>query len=194
MYTNIYVYIHIYSIIFPTILACCSPFLECCNLCCSLTTLQHTLQCKLQHIRTIQHTIHRILQLVRGVRSNICIFHACLFALWYSILQCVAVCCSVLQCVAAAVYRLLAHNSSSDNSSWLIIVSSWLNCAALGVAKCCCTRRCALCGGRSIMEGDCIVCMQCITVCCSMLQSVRWRMHVSWRSKHQGSILYCTIQ
>jgi len=79
------------------------------------------------------------------------------------VLQCVEVCCSVLQCAAMCweqfpnpyAYRLRA--SSSEEAKNVAVCCSVLQCATV-----CCSKNVAVC---------CSV-LQCVAVCCSVLQCV----------------------
>ena len=82
-----------------------------------------------------------------------------------SVLQCVAVCCSVLQCVVVPV-------GGNSHVAWVAVFCSVLQC----VAVCCRVLQCVVVpvGGNSHVACVAVCCrvLQCVTVCCRVLQSV----------------------
>ena len=70
-------------------------------------------------------------------------------------LQCVAVCCSVLQCVSGCVFE---HDRNMDTGAWCVaVLCSMLQC----VVVCCSV-------------------LQCVAVCCSVLVAVSLNMTEIW--------------
>ena len=90
-------------------------------------------------------------------------------------LQCVAVCCSVSQCVQCVVTTFVATDSADVVTTLQVCVA--LCCSALlCVAVCCNVLQCvALCCSVLQCVAVCCSVLQCVAVCCSVLQCVVFR-------------------
>jgi len=94
------------------------------------------------------------------------------------VLQCVAVCCSVLQCVAVSVGTLITPQNASHQTSHVrcVCVCDVLWCVLQCIAVCCRVQGVTVC---------CSV-LQCVAVCCSVLQCVAVCCSVSGHSHHSA--------
>jgi len=86
------------------------------------------------------------------------------------VLQCVAVCCSVLQCVAVLFEANATHRNSMVQR--VAVCYSVLQCVAVCFSVFQCVAPCL----RLECVGVCWSVLQCFTVCCSVLQFVRRHM------------------
>jgi len=87
-----------------------------------------------------------------------------------SVLQCVAVCCSVLQCVADSVLQCVAVCCGVLRCVAVccsVLSSAADSCVAEGVLRCV-----AVCFSVLQCVAVCCSVLQCVAVCCSVLQSV----------------------
>ena len=135
------------------------------------------------------------------------LIHMCVMTHSHTCYDCVAVCCSVLQCVAVLdpltclPCLILCHDSfvhvpslihfcrcSQNGSLWWTLLAKKVVCVAVCcsvlqcVAVCCSVLQCvAVC--CSVLQCIAVCCsvLQCVAVCCSVLQCTAVYRSVSWQ-------------
>jgi len=110
------------------------------------------------------------------------------------LLQCVAVCCSVLQCVAVLSLRVteglnilswpLPSQAAALFAERVTVCCSVLQCIAerCSVAVCCSAKRATVSTASGPFCRACCSVLQCVAVCCSVLQCVAVYCSVCQRS------------
>jgi len=130
-------------------------------------TLQDWMQHTATHCNTLQHTATLQEHSARPSHLQADIFKSQLAIqvteLHDFVLQCVVVCCSVLQCVAVCYIQCVAVCCSARYAS------DWRACHC--VAVCCSVLHSVCCSVLQCVAVWCSV-LQCVAVCCSVLQCV----------------------
>jgi len=100
------------------------------------------------------------------------------------VLQCVVVCRIVLQCVAGSVLQYVAVCCSMMRKSTglagrpFVLQCVAVCCCVLHFVAVCCRQRVAVC--CSILHCVAMCCRQCVAACCSMLQYDAQGYRVGW--------------
>jgi len=114
-----------------------------------------------RHFRCVAGCECRVLKTCCGILRRFQILFRCLV--------CVAVCCSVLQCVAVCAENVLWNVEALSNSSLAPLQVFSVRCSALQcVAVCCWVTCCGILRRFPIL----FRCLVCVAVCCSVLQCV----------------------
>jgi len=93
----------------------------------------------------------------------------------YSVLQCVAVCCSVLQFIAAvlqcvAVVLQLCCDCGAACASFNLLMSALACCSVLQCVCVCCSCVAGCCSECQCVPHECFITLQRVAVCFSVLQ------------------------